>query len=45
MIREERAIMVARRVQSCHEVFLSTVLITGHPEVGVIGVVGEESVL
>lgn len=45
MVREERDIMVARRVESFQKEFVSTVLITGHPEVGVSGVVGEQSVL
>lgn len=45
VVREERGIMVARRVENFQKEFVSTVLIIGLPEVGVSRVVGEESVL
>lgn len=44
MAREEICMMIARRVESFQKEFRSTVLITGLPEGGVSGVVGEEAV-
>lgn len=42
MVREERGIVVARRVESFRKAFVSMVLITGHTEAGVTGAVGRE---
>lgn len=43
MVREERGIVVAGRVESFRKAFVSMVLITGYTEAGLTGAVGEKS--